>query len=626
MTEPAVYLIVTLADSATSKIFAGFLWSGLVLLTAALLVTMKTRWGQSRPISKCIGLSVLAHILILAVLYGTNYIAIPSMDQPVAKLKFRQAKKDNEKDKQKKVIKEVEQPWNGLADSKLVPIPQPKSPPRKTTVSEQPPFAVERPKPVKDLTPKPKDVLEPQVLPKEQQSAKLITPLRPAPAARQPSDVTNATPPNSKKKQPTETVEDSKRSKTKRAPTTTEATTRPPLAKTKRSPASTGVPPSPRTIGPVQAKPLHSSSGSNSADPKATARILKNIPRVYAGRVAPRTQQWLRSQGGTPQTETAVQLALDWLARNQSRDGRWDARRHGAGQERHVLGQERERAGIKADTAMTGLALLAFLGSGSTHKYGKHQKSVKLGVQFLIAEQHRSGSLAGSATLFARMYCHGIATFALAEAYSMTGDAELKPYVERAIQFTVKTQNQVTGGWRYQVGDRGDMSQFGWQLLALKSAEQGGVPIPRRTRLGMLRFLRSVSFGRAGGLASYRPGRAKSRTMTAEALVCRHFLKTSNPSLSNEAVRYIRQEVPSPANRNFYYWYYASLAMHKVGDGNWRAWNRSLQQALITTQSRGGKDDGSWSPQTRWGGYGGRVYTTAMAAMCLEVYYRFAKK
>ena len=32
---------------------------------------------------------------------------------------------------------------------------------------------------------------------------------------------------------------------------------------------------------------------------------------------------------------------------------------------------------------------------------------------------------------------------------------------------------------------------------------------------------------------------------------------------------------------------------------------------------------GSWDPDTVWGGYGGRVYTTAMAALCLEVYYRY---
>jgi hypothetical protein len=32
---------------------------------------------------------------------------------------------------------------------------------------------------------------------------------------------------------------------------------------------------------------------------------------------------------------------------------------------------------------------------------------------------------------------------------------------------------------------------------------------------------------------------------------------------------------------------------------------------------------GSWDPKCIWGGYGGRVYSTAMSALCLEVYYRF---
>ena len=40
----------------------------------------------------------------------------------------------------------------------------------------------------------------------------------------------------------------------------------------------------------------------------------------------------------------------------------------------------------------------------------------------------------------------------------------------------------------------------------------------------MIRFLRSVEAGRHGGLASYRAGERPNRTMTAEAMVCRHFL------------------------------------------------------------------------------------------------------
>jgi hypothetical protein len=52
----------------------------------------------------------------------------------------------------------------------------------------------------------------------------------------------------------------------------------------------------------------------------------------------------------------------------------------------------------------------------------------------------------------------------------------------------------------------------------------------------------------------------------------------------------------------------------------WESWNRALTGTLVGTQS----GDGSWSSACVWGGYGGRVYTTSLAAMCLEVYYRYA--
>ena len=44
---------------------------------------------------------------------------------------------------------------------------------------------------------------------------------------------------------------------------------------------------------------------------------------------------------------------------------------------------------------------------------------------------------------------------------------------------------------------------------------------------------------------------------------------------------------------------------------------------LITEQRKTGPDKGSWDPKDRWGGYGGRVYSTALNALILEVYYRF---
>jgi hypothetical protein len=88
---------------------------------------------------------------------------------------------------------------------------------------------------------------------------------------------------------------------------------------------------------------------------------------------------------------------------------------------------------------------------------------------------------------------------------------------------------------------------------------------------------------------------------------------------------------PPTADRiNLYYWYYATLGLHHRNQANdraaaaWYEWNDALKGALLNAQVSNGPDAGSWNTNTEWGGYGGRVYTTAMAAMCLEVYYRYA--
>ncbi len=83
----------------------------------------------------------------------------------------------------------------------------------------------------------------------------------------------------------------------------------------------------------------------------------------------------------------------------------------------------------------------------------------------------------------------------------MTHDPRLEKPVRRAIAYTVASQDPRGGGWRYRPGDPGDTSQLGWQLMALKSAELAGIPMPASTRSGIIRFLQSVSSG-----TTRRPG------------------------------------------------------------------------------------------------------------------------
>jgi hypothetical protein len=343
--------------------------------------------------------------------------------------------------------------------------------------------------------------------------------------------------------------------------------------------------------------------------------------------------------GGDDRTQRAVDRALDWLASQQEASGLWDAARFGAGRETATLGEHRDGAGRDADTGITGLALLAFLGAGYHHRQ-EHQPYAEVigkGLFALVDQQMNSGDLSGRDQIgqqrshyFARMYCHGIASLALCEAYAATGDPNLYPAVLRAVSYTQNAQNRHSGGWRYHVRDEddpGDMSQFGWQALLLQSASRAGVPVPAIHQSLMHKFLDSVTLHPSSGLACYRPrivpGQSPSYAMTAEALACRRLLGFPYPSTAHqEAVDFLTATPPSSQSVNLYAWYYASLALVQEGDAQWEKWNDAMKSQLLPRQFTSGPQRGAWPNDCPWSVYGGTVYSTSLSCLCLEVYYR----
>jgi hypothetical protein len=126
-------------------------------------------------------------------------------------------------------------------------------------------------------------------------------------------------------------------------------------------------------------------------------------------------------------------------------------------------------------------------------------------------------------------------------------------------------------------------------------------------------------------MAAYRQGERPSVAMTAESLFCRLLLgmPADHPAAA-EAVAVLARSPPSSSTYDIYTWYYATLASFHAGGAQWDAWNQRLQASLLPLQHRsGGPLDGSWDPDPVWGGHGGRVYATALAALTLEVYYRY---
>ncbi len=676
------------------------LWGGLVLLTIALLILMRTRWGQARPLSKCAVLSLFAHLLLMGYASMTQLFSpgVPPVRDGTMEIDVVAEQTADESTRRHPQPESDLQPWerlamdtSALADSPQLERQQPPDDAPTPTTSDTPtvPVAAHLPTmlppasqvlmdvPAQAAAKVPTTSPFPTVEATKIDTPQPSTPRPPAAAAPPPSRLarmsTDAALPAPPHRDAFESVPrdqdtlDDRLQRLAQLPATVESadsvfahvdqskqatdkansnwqTVAPPHAAAARDPAEATASRIPTEVHPTtpNAMPIGDLVKVTTAAAGPAASVIavttvtgSNEPLTssYQNRMRSDRDRIAEQRGGTKDAEAAVQAALQWLASIQNDDGRWDASAHGAGAERPGAEVDRKGAGIHADTGITGLSLLAFLAAGETHLKGPHREHVQHGLEFLLGQQAADGNLAGNATQFARMYCHGMATLAVSEAYAMTRDERIRPYLERAVSYSVASQDPIDGGWRYNPGDRGDMSQFGWQVMALKSAESAGIAVPQKTRDLMQRFLAACSVGTYGGLARYQPSQPANRyttqqkvtpSMTAEALVCRMFLHDRlNAQATMEAADFITDELPGDGRTNLYYWYYGTLALFQLQDERWDRWNRALQQQLLRNQRSDANLAGSWDPNTVWGGCGGRVYTTAMATLCLEVYYRY---
>ncbi len=340
-------------------------------------------------------------------------------------------------------------------------------------------------------------------------------------------------------------------------------------------------------------------------------------PEVYANRAPEIREEVLGETGGSAATERAVEMALDWLARHQSEGGRWD----GTGYDRGC-GQCPGRQRVTCDTALTGLSLLCFMAAGHTHvKEGPHRDAVQRGLDWLVEHQDKDGGLLGGES----MYSHGIASIALAEAYGMTRDPLLERPVRLAVEFIDAARNRRVGGWRYRPGQPGDTSIMGWQVMALKSARLAGIDVPQESFDAAAQWLDLVHRPERVGTYAYQPNAQVTPAMTAEGMFIAQLLGAArNEPRMQGSASFIVEHLPSwKPDANTYYWYYATLALFQHQGEEWSTWNEAVKDVLIERQETEGAIAGSWAPEGQWATVAGRVYQTAMAALTLEVYYRY---
>ena len=228
-----------------------------------------------------------------------------------------------------------------------------------------------------------------------------------------------------------------------------------------------------------------------------------------------------------------------------------------------------------------------------------------------------------------KMYTHAIATMALCEAYGLSKDPKLRTAAQRGLNYIGKVQSLSDGGWRYYEGQPGDTSVFGWQIFALRSGRLAGLVTPKNVVKGCHRYLNLAQTDDRGVTYSYLPGGGINPVMTAEGLLCRQYLgwPRTHPAMKMGTML-VAADLRESRERNIYYWYYATQLLHNMQDKDWKEWNLKVREGLVVMQRTGtGCDRGSWDgnqPQPDvQGRRAGRLYTTALSILTLEVYYRF---
>lgn len=319
------------------------------------------------------------------------------------------------------------------------------------------------------------------------------------------------------------------------------------------------------------------------------------------------------ANGGSRESEAAVELGLQWIIRHQQTDGSWHLMHDNA----ECNGQCKNPGMTESTTAATGLSLLALLGAGYTHQVGPYQEEIREALDYLISRQRVTkygGSLAEGS-----MYAHGISTLALSEALIMTRDKNLVKPTQLAMQYIISAQHKA-GGWRYNPGEPGDMTVSGWQIMALKSCKRAGFEIPRKVFNDARSFLDSKAESGGAYYGYLKPGIEASPT--AIGLLCQMYLgwTRETEALATGADRLLDF---GHSKTDVYFNYYATQVLHHLKSDEWKEWNRKSRDYLVSTQEQRGHQTGSWFFPDKHGRKGGRLYTTAMSVMILEVYYRY---
>jgi len=310
----------------------------------------------------------------------------------------------------------------------------------------------------------------------------------------------------------------------------------------------------------------------------------------------------------------------------------------------YLLSQQKDDGSIqdaKNETAMTSLAIMALSATGHlTTDQTKEGKALRKALEFVLRDDRQEengyfGSRDGS-----RMYGHGIVSLMLAELLGMGVDEDhdrrIRKRLDKAIQLILWAEDRKQadsghhGGWRYTPDTMdSDLSVTIWQLLALRSAKNAGLDVPKKAIDAAIGYLKRSYYSQRDtegkpinmkSACGYQPGGSPSFASGAAGLLALQACgEYEAPEVKGSAEWLKELKLDYNTAMFFYGTYYYAQGMYQYS-GEYAEHAKRITESILLPKQQ---EDGSWQAPGGYEQAAGKVYSTSMAILSLSVQYHY---
>ena len=321
----------------------------------------------------------------------------------------------------------------------------------------------------------------------------------------------------------------------------------------------------------------------------------------------------------------AIAKGLEWLAKQQSKDGHFEA----------FSGQY--------PMTMTAISGMAFLMEGSTMREGKYRENIRRACDWLMARSSPNGMLGnpnipGEAGRY--IYGHGFTLLFLSCIYGEEEEGDRRKKLEdiltRAAKFTRDAQTN-RGGWGYVSAREGNNFDEGsttvTQVQALRAARNAGIAVPPDAIKDAIKYLKDASANPGGGvvysLGQGGGGGSGSPALTAAAITCGFSTGDYNSDLVKKWFKFCQSTLKTIGDGRMghdeYIHYYFAQSAYMLGEDGWNklfpnapdseriTWKK-YRKGTFDNLVRAQQADGSWPGQ-----HAGPVFSTAVFLSIMQL-------